>query len=135
MCFLETMPACFNQSRSALYARIILASLPFFMGSKRMALLAISTITMMYLLPQRDWMGNWPVWLENMVLRTMYVWVFTLRTFLPWRWEVSYVSIGVALTLVDRTFFLVWFRCPFAVLIVSGYYFWTLRSVSISQPS
>ncbi len=75
---------------------------------------------MMYLLPQRDRMGNWPVWLENMVLRTMFVWVYTSGTFLPWRWEVLHVSSGVALTLVDCTFFLVWFRFPLGVLIVSG---------------
>jgi hypothetical protein len=92
----------------------------FFMGSTRMVLLSISTITMMYLLPQRDQMGNWPVWLENMVLRTMYVWVYMSRTFLPWRREVLHVFNGAALTLVDRMFFLVWFRCPFAVSIVLG---------------
>jgi hypothetical protein len=97
-----------------------MASLWFFMGSTRMALLSISTITMMYLSPQRDRMKNWPVWLEYMVSRTMYVWVYTLRNFLPWRWEVSHVSSGVALTLVDCTFFLVWFRCPFVVSIVLG---------------
>ncbi len=133
-CFLGTMPARLSLSRSVLYARIISASLRFFMGSTRMALLSISTITMMNLLPQRDWMGNWPVWLENMVSRTMYVWVYTLRTFLPWRWEVLHVSSGVALTLVDCTFFLDWFRCPFGVLIV-GIVLWTLDSVSIGQPT
>ncbi len=86
---------------------------------QQVALLSIFTITMMYLLSQRDWIGNWLVWSENMVLHYMYVWVYTSCTFLPWRWEVLHVSSGVALTLVDRTFFLVWFRCPFAVLIVS----------------
>ncbi len=30
------------------------------------------------------------------------------------------VSNGAAFALVDCTFFLVWFRCPFAVSIVSG---------------
>jgi hypothetical protein len=50
----------------------------------------------------------------------MYVWMYMLHTFLLWRWEVSHVSNGAALTLVDRTFFLVWFGCPFVVLIVSG---------------
>jgi hypothetical protein len=49
-CFLGTMPAHFSQSRSALYARIISASLWFFIGSTRMALLLIFTITIMYLL-------------------------------------------------------------------------------------
>ncbi len=128
------MPAHFSWSRSALYARIILASLRFFMGSRRMALLSISTITMIYLLPWRDSMGNWPVWFENMDLHTMNVWVYTLRTFLQWR-EVSRVLNGAAFALVDHTFFLVWFRCTFAVLIVSGYFFWVLHSVSIGQPT
>ncbi len=90
------------------------------MGSTRMVLLSISTMPMMYLLPQRDWMGNWPVWLENVVSHAMYIWVYTSRTFLPWRWEVSYVSSSVAFTLVVCTFFLVWFRCPFAVSIILG---------------
>jgi hypothetical protein len=40
--------------------------------------------------------------------------------FLAMEGEVSHVSNGAALTLVDRTLFLVWFRCPFAVSIVSG---------------
>ncbi len=74
----------------------------------------------MYLLPQGNQMGNRPVWSENMVSRTMYVWVYTSQTFLLWRWEVLHVSSGVALTLVDRMFFLVWFRCSFVVLLVLG---------------
>ena len=51
MCSLGTMPACFSHSRSALYERINSASLRLFIGSTRMALLPISTIAMMYLLP------------------------------------------------------------------------------------
>jgi hypothetical protein len=74
-------------------------------------------LTMIYLLPQRDRMGNWPVWPSNMVLPIMYFSVYTSHNFLPWRWEL-HVSNGATLTLVDRTFFLVWFRYPFAVLIV-----------------
>ncbi len=50
-------------------AHIILVSLRFFMGLMRMALLSIFTITMMYLLSQRDW---------DKVLRAMYIWVYTL---------------------------------------------------------
>ncbi len=72
-CFFGTMPAHFSHWRSASYARIISASLQLFMGSTRMALLSISTITMIYLLPRCNCVGNWPVWLENMVLRTLYV--------------------------------------------------------------
>ncbi len=119
-CFLGTMPARFSWSRSSLYARIILVSLQLFMGMTRMALLSISTITMMYLLPWKDPMENWPVWSENMVLRTMYVWVYMLRTYLPRRWKVSHVSNSATFALVGCTFFLVWFRCPFEVLVVSG---------------
>jgi hypothetical protein len=49
-------------------------------------------------------------------------WVYKLCTFLPWRWEMLHVSNGstFAFALVDHTFFLVWFRCPFAVSMVSG---------------
>ena len=36
-------------------------------GSTRIALLSISTITMMYLLPRCDLVGNCPVWSVNMV--------------------------------------------------------------------
>ncbi len=118
--FLGTMPARLSHSRSVLYARIILASLQFFMGLTRMVLLSICTMTMMYLLLQRDQMGNWPVRSENMVLHTIYVWVYRSRTFFPWRWKVSHVSNGDTLTLVYHSFFLVWFRSPFAVLIVLG---------------
>ncbi len=97
--FLETILTRFNRSRSGLYVHIILVSLWFIMGSMRMALLLISIITMMYLLPQRDQVRNWPVWLENMVSCTMYVWVYTLCTFLQWRWEVSHVSNGATFAL------------------------------------
>jgi hypothetical protein len=72
-CFFGTMPAQFSHWRSASYARIISASLRLFMGSTRMALLSISTITMIYLLPCCDCVGNWPVWSENMVLHTLYI--------------------------------------------------------------
>ncbi len=46
-----------------------------------MTLISISTITMMYLLPHRDIVGNSPVWLENMMYCTMYVWVYMPCTF------------------------------------------------------
>ena len=47
-------------------------------------MLSILTITMMYLMPRSERVGNWHVWLENMVSRTLYVLVYTSRTFLPW---------------------------------------------------
>ena len=72
-CFLGTMPACFSHSRSALYTRVISSSLQLFMGSTRMVLLSISTMTMMCLLPHCKCVGNQPVSLENMVLCTLYV--------------------------------------------------------------
>ncbi len=72
-CFFGTMPTRFSHWRSVSYACIISTYLQLFMGSLRMALLSISTITMIYLLPCCNCIGNWPVWLENMVLHTLYV--------------------------------------------------------------
>jgi hypothetical protein len=72
-CFFGTMLALFSHWRSASYACIISTSLQLVIGLMRMALLLISTITMIYLLPHCYPVGNWPVWLENMVLRILYV--------------------------------------------------------------
>jgi hypothetical protein len=84
MCFFGTMPARFSQLRSASYALIISASLQLFMGSTRMALLSILTITMMYFLPCCERVGDWLIWSENMVLRILYALVYTSHVFLPW---------------------------------------------------
>jgi hypothetical protein len=48
---------------------------------------------------------NWLVLLEKMGSCEMYIWVYTLCTFLPWRWKVLRVSNGAAFALVDHTFF------------------------------
>ena len=119
-CFFETMPTCYSRWRSASYARIISASLQLFMGLTRMALLLISTITMMYLLPCYTHIGNWLVWLENMVSCTLYILVYTSPTFFPWIWEVLHVLIGRGFSLVERMFFLVWFKYPLAVSVALG---------------
>ena len=58
MCFWVTIPACFSRSIMARYALVSSASMRFLMGSNRMALLSISTTTMMYLLPRLDLVGN-----------------------------------------------------------------------------
>ena len=44
-------------------------------------------------------------WLENMVLHTFYVSVYTSHTFLPWSLEVLHVLNGTDRYLVERTFF------------------------------
>ena len=64
-CFFGVMPALLSHSKRALYARIILASLRLFIGLTKMALLSISTIIMMYLLPRLDLVGSCLVWSEN----------------------------------------------------------------------
>jgi hypothetical protein len=48
----------------------------------------------------------------KLVLHTIFVWVYTSRTFLPWRWEVLHVSNGAAFALVDPTFFLFGLDAP-----------------------
>ena len=58
MCFWGTMPACFSQSIIVQYALVSSASVQFLMGSTRMELLSISTMTMMYLLPHLNLVGN-----------------------------------------------------------------------------
>ncbi len=76
-------------------------------------LLSISTMTMMYLLPRWDRVGNLPVWSENTVSHMSYTCVNTSRTFLPVSCDVLGSSRGdcagcshvVGLALVDRTFF------------------------------
>ena len=57
-----------------------------------------------------------------------------LRSFLPRIPLTLHVSKGVDFGLVDRTFFRVWFICPFGVSVVSGQYLATLRLLSIGQP-
>ena len=70
-CLRGLLPACCSRARSASYARIISSSFLLFIGSTRMALLSISTITMMYLFPLCDRFGYLPVWSENIVSLTL----------------------------------------------------------------
>ena len=53
-CFLGDMPARFSRNIRELYALIILASFWLLIGSTRMALLSISTMIIIYLLPLLD---------------------------------------------------------------------------------
>ncbi len=84
------------------------------MGLTKIALLSISTMTIMNLLPHWDRVGNRPVWSDNTVSHTSYTHVNTSRTFLPMSCNVLGCSSGgdcdgcshvVGLDFVDRTFF------------------------------
>ena len=85
------------------------------MGSTKIELLSISTMTIMYLLPCWDRVGNRPVCLENIVLHMSYTCMNTSRTFLPMSCDVLGSSRGdcagcshvVGLAFVDGTFFCV----------------------------
>ena len=94
------LPARRNRVISASYARIISASFRLVIGSTRIALLSISTITMMYLLPRCDLVGNCPVWSLNMVSLVLYTDMYTSRIFFPRNVVVLDISSG----LVDLTF-------------------------------
>jgi len=115
MCFFGTILA---RCKHVINTRCVLASSWLFllvMGLTKIALLSISTMTMMYLLPHWDCMGNHPVWSENTVLHTSYTCVNTSHTFLPVSCNVFGSSRGdcdgcshvVGLGLVDQTFFCV----------------------------
>ena len=58
MCFRGWIFACCRRWTRTSYARIISASFRDFMGSTNIALLSISTSTMMYLCPRFDCLGN-----------------------------------------------------------------------------
>ena len=59
---------------------------------------------MMYLMTESDRVGNRPVWSEYMVSRTLYTFVYILRSFLPLNLVVLPTSNGVALGWVVLTF-------------------------------
>ncbi len=65
------MPALFSCSNNTFYARIISAFLLLFIGSTKMALLLISTRTIIFLLPLCEHVGNRPVWSENITNPTI----------------------------------------------------------------
>ena len=60
-CLLGTIPARFNCVIIARYALVSSGSLQLFIGSNRIALLSMSTITMTYLFPLCKRVGNFPV--------------------------------------------------------------------------
>ena len=59
--------------------------------------------------------GNCPVWLENTVFLASYMLVYTSHALCPCSATVLDTLRGLRLGLVDLTFFLDWFRCPFGV--------------------
>ena len=78
-----TIPACYKRVINTWYALASLWLFLLLMGLTKIALLSILTMTIMYLLPHWDRVGNHPVWLENTVWRMSYTRVNTSRTFLP----------------------------------------------------
>ena len=113
MCFFGTIPACSNRVMNTQYALASLWLFLLLMGWTKIALLSISTMTIMYLLPRWDRVGNRPVWSENTVLCMSYTRVNASYTFLPVSCDVLGSSRGdcagcshvVGLAFVDRTFF------------------------------
>ena len=115
MCFFGTMPARCNRVINTLYAWASLWSLLLVMGLTKITLLSISTMTMMFLLPCWDCVGNRPVWSKHTGSHSSYTRVNTSHTFLPVSCDVVGSSRGdcdvcshvVGLGLVDCTFFCV----------------------------
>ena len=118
--FLGIIPARLSISIIVWYARVSSASLRFLMGLISIALLSISTITMMYLFPCCERVGNCPVWLEKTVFLTLYTLVYTPCNLRPRSVALLGTSRGVHLDLADLKSFLDWFRCPFEISMVSG---------------
>ena len=84
------------------------------------ALLSISTITMMYLFPRCERVGNFHVWTEKTLFLASYTLVYMSCNLRPRSVAALGTSRGVRLGLAELTFFLDWFRCPFGVSLVSG---------------
>ena len=82
MCFFGTILACCRRVINTRYALMSLWPFLLLMGSTKIALLSILTMSIMYLLPHWDCVGNHPVWSENTVSRMSYTHVNTSRTFL-----------------------------------------------------
>ena len=68
MCFFGTIPACSNHVINTRYALASSWSFLLLMGLTKITLLSILTMTIMYLLPHWDRVGNHSVWSENTVL-------------------------------------------------------------------
>ncbi len=113
MCFFGTIPACSNHVINTQYALASSWSFLLPMGSTKIALLSISTMTIMYLLPCWDRVGKRPVWSEITVSCMSYTHVNTSHTFLPVSCDVLGSSRGdcvgcshvVGLAFVDHKFF------------------------------
>ena len=120
MCFFGIIPALRSLIIIDLYAHVSSSSLRLLIGSTSIALLSVSTITMIYLLPCYERVGNYPVWSEKTLFLNSYTLMYTSRALCPFSVAVLGALRGVRLGLVDLTFFLGWFRCPFGVLLVSG---------------
>ena len=71
------------------------------MGLTSIALLSISTITMVYLLPHCERVGNYPVCLDKSVFLTSYTLVYISCTLCPCSVTVLNTSRGVRSGLVD----------------------------------
>ena len=83
-----------------------------------MALLSISTNTIMYLLPLCERVGIAPVWSEYIVSLASHTFMYTSLSFFPINCVLLCSFIGLAF--VDRLFFLDCAICPFGVSFVSG---------------
>ena len=119
MCFLVIIPDLRSLSIIFQYARMSSSSLQFLMGLTSIALLSISAITMIYLFPCCECVGNCPIWSNNTAFLTLYTLAYTSCTLCPCSVHFLGTSRGVRLGLLDLTFFLDWFRCTFGVSLVS----------------
>ena len=104
------------QCKISRYARYILASVRFFMGVTRTALLSILTMTMMYLYPCCEWKGKRPFWSEYFLFLDSYALMEMSRSFFLWRFLALMVGSGMGLGFAEQTFWSDWFR----VSVVSG---------------
>ena len=120
MCFFGIIPGRRSLNIISLYARVSSSSLHFLMHFTSIALLSISTITMIYLLPCCEHVGNCLIWSEKTMFLTSYMLVYTSHAFCPCSVTVLDTSRGVRSGLVDLTSFLDLFRCPFGLSLVSG---------------
>ena len=107
MCFLGIIPACHSLNIIVLYARRSSLSFRLLMVLTSIVLLSISTITMIYLLPNCDRVGNCPIWSEKIVLPTSYSLVYMSRSLCPWSVAVLGTLKGARLGLVDLKFLLI----------------------------
>lgn len=132
--FFGDTPVHCRRLTNAPQARIILPSFQLVMGSSSIAQLSISTITMTYLLPCSEQVGNCPVW-SKMVSQTLQTVVQMSCTFLPCKGVTLACLIGAVLCLVEHTFLHVWLRWPYMLLSVLGQYFAMFFLVTSGHPT